>query len=331
MIKLAFLSIDMRLPLKFGAETISSLRVCHVELQAYGATGYGETPLSAAWGWPSSTLSHAFREERMCAFCEFLAERFQMPASEDPMQWGWSYLNGTLESLRQQFNARHHLDMPYLAALIAYASFDIAVHDAFARSLHLPVYQTYNRSFLQQDLSFFFQDDDFRGKYPGDFFVKTVPSSLPVWHLVGGKDLLDNRQTPQAIQDGYPVSLEEWLSRDGLRFLKIKLTGNDAQWDYERLVAVGRLALEHGVEGLSADFNCMVRQPAYVNEVLDSLKTNEPAIYAMLLYVEQPFPSDLDRFPVDVHSCAIRKPIFLDESAHDWRRVEQGYRLGFFE
>ena len=56
MIKLAFLSIDMRLPLKFGAETISSLRVCHVELQAYGATGYGETPLSAAWGWPSLSL-----------------------------------------------------------------------------------------------------------------------------------------------------------------------------------------------------------------------------------------------------------------------------------
>ena len=39
----------------------------------------------------------------------------------------------------------------------------------------------------------------------------------------------------------------------------------------------------------------------------------------MLLYVEQPFPYDLEAHRIDVHSVSARKPLFLDESAHDWQ------------
>ena len=49
----------------------------------------------------------------------------------------------------------------------------------------------------------------------------------------------------------------------------------------------------------------------------------------MLLYVEQPFPYDLEEYPIDVHSIAARKPLFMDESAHDWRLVRRGRELGW--
>jgi hypothetical protein len=48
-----------------------------------------------------------------------------------------------------------------------------------------------------------------------------------------------------------------------------------------------------------------------------------------LLYVEQPFPYDLDAWPIDVSSIVERKPLFLDESAHDWRHVRRGRELGW--
>ena len=48
-----------------------------------------------------------------------------------------------------------------------------------------------------------------------------------------------------------------------------------------------------------------------------------------LLDVEQPFPYDLEEFPIDVHSVSQRKPLFLDESAHDWRFVRLGRELGW--
>ena len=59
--KLTFIPVKTRLPLKFGAETLVSVQVAHVELDVYGTTGMGETPLSASWAWPSSTLSFAGR------------------------------------------------------------------------------------------------------------------------------------------------------------------------------------------------------------------------------------------------------------------------------
>ena len=48
-IKLDIIPVVMRLPLKFGAETIDSIKIAHVEFSAYGSTGIGETPLSVAW------------------------------------------------------------------------------------------------------------------------------------------------------------------------------------------------------------------------------------------------------------------------------------------
>jgi len=129
--------------------------------------------------------------------------------------------------------------------------------------------------------------------------------------------------------DGYPVLLSDWVRRDGLKCLKVKLRGNDAEWDFQRMVNVGRIAVEHGVEHLSADFNCTVTHPAYVNEVLDRLHREHPRNFAMTLYVEQPFPYQLEQHRIDVHSVSARKSLFLDESAHDWRLVKLGRELGW--
>src|SRR5205823_13048506 len=116
---------------------------------------------------------------------------------------------------------------------------------------------------------------------------------------------------------------------DGLKCLKVKLRGNDAEWDFQRMVNVGRIGVEHGVEHLSADFNCTATDPAYVNEVLDRLHREHPRNFDMTLYVEQPFPYELEEHRIDVHSVSARKALFLDESAHDWRLVKLGRELGW--
>ncbi len=123
--------------------------------------------------------------------------------------------------------------------------------------------------------------------------------------------------------------LGDWIERDGLCCLKIKLRGNDVDWDYQRIVRVGNIALERGVQHLSADFNCTVTDPAYVNAILDRLAAEHPEIDRLLLYVEQPFPYELEDFPIDVRSVAARKPLFMDESAHSWQQVRLGRSLGW--
>ena len=42
-----------------------------------------------------------------------------------------------------------------------------------------------------------------------------------------------------------------------------------------------------------------------------------------------PFPYDIEANPIDVRSVSARKPLFMDESAHDWSFVKIGRELGW--
>ena len=66
-----------------------------------------------------------------------------------------------------------------------------------------------------------------------------------------------------------------------------------------------------------------------MNEILDRLQLEHPRFYGMILYVEQPFPYELETNRIDVHSVSARKPLFMDESAHDWELVRLGRSLGW--
>jgi L-alanine-DL-glutamate epimerase-like enolase superfamily enzyme len=337
-----FLPIQMRMPLKFGKETVTEVVCCRVKITVADengrqAEGWGETPLIAQWGWASETLSYSERLETMKDFCLRLAKAWsEFDESGHAFEVGHEFLRQVLPSLLSQINEERagREPMPYLAALICNSPFDIALHDAYGNLLGLPVYETYRPPFMRHDLSAYLEPDDesvsFRGKYPADFLLPDPPRKLPVWHLVGARDpLTEDDLTGDEPDDGYPVLLRDWILRDGLKCLKVKLSGTDFDWDYERFVRVGQIAVQHDVLWLTADFNCTVTDPEYVVEFLDKLMLEHPRLWQMLLYIEQPFPYDLEAYPVDVRTIAARKPLFMDESAHDWKFVRMGRKLGW--
>jgi len=341
--KLYFIGVETRMPLKFGPETLTSVdcvRVCMTVADRQGktATGWGETPLSVQWAWPSS-LKYQERNDAMRRLCVMLAEAWaRFEDRGHPIEIGASFTESVLPGLLKELNSQRGADtesMPYLAALICCSAFDIAVHDAYGQLLQRNVYSTYTRDFMNRDLSDFLESADdvdfsFSGLYPADFLVFPRAETLCAWHLVGGKDPLDESElSGDEPDDGCPVLLADWIKKDGLKCLKVKLRGNDADWDYERLVKVGQTAIENDAEWLSSDFNCTVTDPAYVNDILDRLKAEHPKIYQMILYVEQPFGYDIERNRIDVHGVAVRKPLFMDESAHNWKLVRLGRQLGW--
>jgi L-alanine-DL-glutamate epimerase-like enolase superfamily enzyme len=63
--------------------------------------------------------------------------------------------------------------------------------------------------------------------------------------------------------------------------------------------------------------------------MLDRLQKEHPEIFQLILYVEQPFPYDLEKYPLDVREVSRRKPLFMDESAHDWQFVALGLSRGW--
>jgi L-alanine-DL-glutamate epimerase-like enolase superfamily enzyme len=367
---LYFLPVQTRVPLKFGAETLTHVtcaraRVTVADESGRAAEGWGETPLSVQWVWPSAA-PYEERHEALKQFCIELTDLWANVRSPGhPIELGHDFQETVLPGWLKGFNQRQRRGkepMPWLAALVCCSAFDLAMHDAYGQLHGRPTYDTYNAEFMNRDLAHYLRpaasqagleaasmlnrhaisnrpDDrapaevgrlSFEGKFPADFLLPERAVQMPAWHLVGGLDLLDDTERRgDEPDDGYPVTLPEWIQRDGLKCLKVKLRGNDAGWDYQRLLRVGEISLANGADWLTADFNCTVSDPEYVNAILDRLRDEHARIYGMILYVEQPFPYELEQHRIDVHSVSARKPLFLDESAHNWQMVRLGRELGW--
>lgn len=313
-----FLPVKNRVPLKFGAQVVTEVSCARVRLvveDSVGrrATGWGETPLAVAWVWPSEGLEWSARQQRLQEAVLEIAR-----AASSSGQW-----SHPMEFAPQMLAAVPLDDLPLLARLCCLSPFDLAAFDAFGSLAGAPVF-----SLLDWPLEPWL-GSGFAGRQISDY-LRPAPRSLPVWHLVGGLDPLDDRDlTGGEPEDGHPLTLRQWIARDGLRCLKVKLTGTDLPADFHRYAAVGSIAADTGVSWLSADFNCTVTDPGYVVEFLDRLLAEQPETYARTLYIEQPFPHDLHRHQIDVRPVSARKPLFLDESAHDWEHVRLGRELGW--
>jgi hypothetical protein len=339
--RLFFRPIKTRVPLKFGPEITTSVLCARTEISVKGAdgtaSGWGETPLNVAWVWPAG-LSYEYRLSRLREFCVRLARAWRECAYRGhPLEIGRRFIDGELAALWEESNRGRPEEeaMPWLAALVCDSLFDIAVHDAYGVLHGVSSWSIHTAAYMNHDLAWYYTGEyreTFAGKYPADYLLPEsgVAGEIAVWHLVGARDVVtDGELTGEEPDDGYPVKLRDWIARDGLECLKVKLTGIDAEWDYRRLLEVGGIALETGVEWLSTDFNCTVQDPAYVCAILDRLMAEAPAVYKLILYVEQPFPYDIEAHPIDVRAVSARKPLFMDESAHDWRFVALGRNLGW--
>ncbi len=339
-----FLPVQTRVPYRFGTEQLDHVTCIRVRLEVRDqkgrtASGWGETPLNVPWAWPSPKLTYAIRHEAMQAFCLEVGKAWKkLDISGHPIELGHAFQEFVLPELVANFNTaqQHTTDpMPQLAALVCTSAFDLALHDAYGQLHGISVYETYHATFMNADLGHYLQPADdialsFDKQYPDHYLAHPRPNLLPAWHAVGGNDLLDDSErTGLEPDDGYPVVLPDWIKRDGLTCLKIKLTGQEPGWDYDRIVRVGQIGMAHGTIWLCTDFNCTVHTVDYVNDILDRLMKDHPRIYQMILYVEQPFAYELAANPLNVHSISARKPLYMDESAHDWRVIRLGRDLGW--
>ncbi|MFW6066387.1 MAG: hypothetical protein ACOC9S_06155, partial [Planctomycetota bacterium] len=135
--KLYLLDVQTRMPLKFGSETLTAVTCARVRMTVSDsagntAEGWGETPLSVQWVWPSK-LTYSERHDALVDFCKLLAEAWvDFGVSGHPVEVGQDFIAGPLAKLLKSFNAaraEENLEpMPYLAALVCCSPFDIALH-----------------------------------------------------------------------------------------------------------------------------------------------------------------------------------------------------------
>lgn len=188
---------------------------------------------------------------------------------------------------------------------------------------------------MEHDLSHYL-GDEFRGRYVSDYLRSRYVGELPIFHLVGALDKLTRDEVDACDpKDGLPVSLEEWIERDGVFCLKVKMSGIDIDWDVERTKAVAEVASEtlkrkgRGEFWLSVDSNEMNPNPDATLEYLRKLKRSSPLAFNNLLYVEQPTERDLGRHMFSMKKVAKIKPVLADEGVTDLDSFNLALKLGW--
>lgn len=331
-----------RTPIKFGGvaldkATILNVRVTVETRSGQTAKGLGSMPLGNAWAFPSRVLTYdqtlGAMKELATAFWETVEECTDFG---HPVELG--------HVLEPQFLA--HLEpigkelglaepIPVLAALVTASPFDAAIHDAYGKALGLNCYRTYGPEFLPHDLGRYL-GKDYAGETLDRYILPDPKPRMPLYHLVGAVDPLTPAEVKTPVGDGLPETLGEWIARDGLTHLKIKLNGDDEEWDVDRVISVNVVASEairhrpNPVMVYSLDFNERCRDVNYLLKFLKILKQRAPIAYERIQYIEQPTARDLKANRQNVmHEAAKLKPVVIDESLIDLESLHLAREMGY--
>jgi len=188
---------------------------------------------------------------------------------------------------------------------------------------------------MRKDLSHYI-GSEFKGEYLSRYVLPRPKPLMPLYHLVGAVDPIFPTDVQKPVGDGLPENLPEWIRFNGLRNIKIKLNGEDAKWDIERVLRVHACCAENmpAIQRkdwvYSLDFNEKCPNVAYLLDVLNQIEAKSAGAYRRIQYIEQPTRRDLkaDRANV-MHEAAKRKPVVIDESLTEKESLMLSREMGY--
>jgi L-alanine-DL-glutamate epimerase-like enolase superfamily enzyme len=331
-----------RSPIKFGGVALDRATIVNVQCvvrTAAGKTahGFGSMPLGNVWSFPSKALSY---DQTLAAMKALIERSVRITAdckeSGHPIDLTWSlepaYHKAAEEVSRQLALAE---PIPPLCTLVCASPVDAALHDAFGKAHGLNCYHTYGPDFVNHDLAHYL-GNDFKGEYLDRYISREPKQRMPLYHLVGAVDPLEESDVKQRVNDGLPEILSEWIDFNGLTHLKIKLNGDDLAWDVDRVVRVDRIAAQtqqrRGVRQwfYSLDFNEKCANVAYLLDFLRQVKEKTPAGFDRIQYIEQPTARDLKKHRSNtMHEASKLRPVVIDESLLDQESLVLAREMGY--
>lgn len=337
-------SDQLRVPLKFGGVVVTDsasliIRATVENKRGFVSEGLGAMPLIDKWAFPDPTDSHEKKLEAMIQIGERTCKMLEMNYREKfahPIDIMLGSKGAILQLVREiDGDVGLRIPMPVLGTLVSTSPIDAALHDAFGRVNNICSYDGYGQKYMEHDLSFYL-GSEFRGRYISDYLQSHYSERLPIFHLVGALDKLTRDEVDaNDPRDGLPVSLEEWIERDGVYCLKVKLSGIDIDWDVKRTKAIADLASEvlkgkgHDKFYLSADSNEMNPSPDATLKYLKGLKRISPLAFDNLLYIEQPTERELTRHMFSMKDVAGLKPVLADEGVTDFESFDLALKLSW--
>ncbi|MCB2054477.1 MAG: mandelate racemase [Geminicoccaceae bacterium] len=156
---------------------------------------------------------------------------------------------------------------------------------------------------------------------------------VAVRHTVGLVDPLAAGEADAAPDDGLPVTLAQYLTRDGLRWLKIKVSG-DVEADRARLERIAAVIASHGRPvRCTLDGNEQFSSVEQLASFFEAVRT-APELHSLwrsVAFIEQPLHRDTAMArPLDAaERRAIGRPLLIDESDDRPTAFREAIELGY--
>jgi L-alanine-DL-glutamate epimerase-like enolase superfamily enzyme len=327
-----------RTPIKFGGIASDRVTILNVECavrtrDGKRARGFGSMPLGNIWSFPAKTLGYDQTLVAMKNVVERVANLTRAcPDFGHPIDLTWALEPEYVKAAAAVPLAE---PIPVLCTLVCASAFDAALHDAFGKVHGLNCYHTYGPDFMSHDLGHYL-GADFRGETLDHYVRQSPQPRMPLYHLIGALDPLEEQDIVKRVGDGLPETLPEWIVHDGLTHLKIKLNGDDLAWDVRRVLNVERVAgaAQHargvGQWFYSLDFNEKCANVGYLLEFLGQVRAAAPAGFERIQYIEQPTQRDLKANRQNVmHEAARIRPVVIDESLIDLESLHLAREIGY--
>jgi Enolase C-terminal domain-like len=157
---------------------------------------------------------------------------------------------------------------------------------------------------------------------------------LHVRHTVGLLDPITAADLEAPVADGLPETLEHYLERDGIRFLKIKIGGALAA-DLARLQAIAAVLERHDRRfAITLDGNEQYKALDDFLALVEAIKA-APALrrlWGQILFIEQPLDRELALEPgveAALRDLGRNKPVIIDEADDRVSAFKEAARLGY--
>ena len=241
-----------RTPIKFGGTVVDRVTLLNVDCvvrtrPGKTAKGFGSMPLGNVWSFPSKTMPY---DQTLGAMKE-LSGADRRDHDDRARESGHPIDLNTL------------LEPKYLEAA-AEVSTELTARRADPQALHpgdgQPVRRRPARRLRQGCTAAaattptaptswlttcrHYLGPEFQGEHLDRYVEPRAEAAMPLYHLVGAVDPLVAADVRQRIGDGLPETLPEWIDYNGLTHIKIKLNGDDLDWDVDRVLRVERAAAE---------------------------------------------------------------------------------------
>jgi hypothetical protein len=165
------------------------------------------------------------------------------------------------------------------------------------------------------------------------FLPQRPLTTFNIRHTVGLADPLTKTDLPDSrrLNDGEPETLEEYVARDGLRYFKVKISGNP-QSDLARLGRIWDVVARADQPVITLDGNESYQDIDAFARFVEAFEDKQLGLFQHTTFIEQPLTRVLTRDPATAKTVAAisdKKPLVIDEADGTLNAFRDVLQIGY--